>query len=105
MTTVWVGKDNFESLGYREYGGKAALPIWINYMRAALKDVPVADATPPTGIVTVAINRGSGALLPEGTPGAMVEYFKTEDYDRIVAGGFNQQDIGEAATTEAFDIF
>jgi penicillin-binding protein 1A len=23
VTTVWVGRDNFESLGYREYGGKA----------------------------------------------------------------------------------
>ena len=54
VTTVWVGKDDFESLGYREYGGKAALPIWIDYMREALKDVPLADATPPTGIVTVA---------------------------------------------------
>src|SRR5690606_14716183 len=28
VTTVWVGRDDFRSLGYREYGGKAALPIW-----------------------------------------------------------------------------
>ena len=105
VTTVWVGKDNFESLGYREYGGKAALPIWINYMRAALDGVPVSDATPPNGIVTASINRGTGSLVPEGTPGALVEYFKSEDYDRIVAGGYNQQDVGDGSQTEAFDIF
>ena len=105
VTTVWVGKDNFESLGYREYGGKAALPIWINYMREALKDVPLADATPPTGIVTVSVNRSSGGLVPDGTPGALVEFFKQEDYDRIVSGGYNQQDMGETDDTKAFDIF
>ncbi len=105
VTTVWVGKDNFESLGYREYGGKAALPIWINYMRTALDGVPVSDATPPNGIITASINRGTGSLVPEGTPGALVEYFKSEDYDRIVAGGYNQLDVGDATQTEAFDIF
>ena len=105
VTTVWVGKDNFESLGYREYGGKAALPIWINYMRAALDGVPISDATPPNGIVTASINRGTGSLVPEGTPGALVEYFKSEDYDRIIAGGYNQQDVGDGSETEAFDIF
>jgi penicillin-binding protein 1A len=105
VTTVWVGKDNFESLGYREYGGKAALPIWINYMRVALKDIPLTDATPPSGIVTVSINRSTGALVPDGTPGALVDYFKQEDYDRIISSGFNQQDMGEEQQAEAFDIF
>jgi penicillin-binding protein 1A len=105
VTTVWVGKDNFESLGYREYGGKAALPIWISYMGAALKGVPLMDPTPPNGIVTASINRSTGGLVPEGTPGAMTEFFKSEDYDRIVSGGYNQQDLGEADDTEAFDIF
>ena len=105
VTTVWVGKDNFESLGYREYGGKAALPIWIRFMGSALKDVPLIDQTPPSGIVTVSVNRSTGGLVPEGTPGALVDFFKSEDYDRIIAGGYNQQDLGEANDTEAFDIF
>ena len=105
VTTVWVGKDNFESLGFREYGGKAALPIWISYMRAALKDVPLIDPTPPNGIVTASVNRSTGGLVQDATPGALVEYFKSEDYDRIIAGGFNQQDLGEVDDTEAFDIF
>src|SRR3546814_2597138 len=37
VTTVWVGRDDFSSLGYGEYGGRAALPIWIDYMRVALE--------------------------------------------------------------------
>ena len=105
VTTVWVGRDNFESLGYREYGGKAALPIWIGYMGAALKDVPPMDNTPPTGIVTVSVNRATGGLVPEGTPGALVDYFKQEDYDRIISSGYNPQDMGEEQQAEAFDIF
>jgi penicillin-binding protein 1A len=105
VTTVWVGRDNFESLGYREYGGKAALPIWIGFMGAALKDVPLRDETPPNGIVTVAINRGNGNLVPEGTPGAMKEFMKSEDYDRIVSGGYDESDIGDADDTQSYDIF
>jgi penicillin-binding protein 1A len=105
VTTVWVGRDDFKSLGYREYGGKAALPIWIGYMGAALQGVPLLDATPPNGIVTVAINRGNGNIVPEGTPGAMVEYMKSEDYDRIVAGGYDNSDIGDSGDTQSYDIF
>jgi penicillin-binding protein 1A len=107
-TTVWVGRDNFESLGYREYGGKASLPIWIDYMRAALKGVPISDPTPPSGLVTVSIARGSGHLVPESTPGALVEYFKQEDYDRIVAGGYSNSNpaaAGGRSEQESFDIF
>ena len=105
VTTVWVGRDHFESLGYKEYGGKAALPIWISYMRAALTGVPLKDDSPPTGIVVVSVNRNTGGLVPDGTPGALTEYFKTEDYDRIVAQGYNPQDMGEPTDDAAFDIF
>jgi membrane carboxypeptidase/penicillin-binding protein len=55
VTTVWVGRDNYKSLGYREYGGKAALPIWIDYMRVALKDKPIQLNEPPQGMVKVSV--------------------------------------------------
>jgi penicillin-binding protein 1A len=103
VTTVWVGRDNFESLGYREYGGKAALPIWINYMRTALKDVPVLESLPPAGIVKVSIAPGSGHILPEGTPGALTDYMKQEDYDRTLSSGYGNYDA--APDEESFDIF
>ena len=38
VTTVWTGFDQPESLGRREFGGTVSLPIWMNYMAAALKD-------------------------------------------------------------------
>lgn len=102
VTTVWVGRDNFKSLGYREYGGKAALPIWIDYMRVALKDQPIAELVPPDGMVKVSVGAG-GRLLPEGS-GGIVEYVKAEDLDRMES----YVDYGpeEAAPSEeSFDIF
>jgi penicillin-binding protein 1A len=103
VTTVWVGNDDFSSLGGREYGGRAALPIWIDYMRVALKDVPVVEAVPPPGIVTATISPATGRLMPEGTPGALTEYFKREDYERITTSGFDLDP--ELSNEEAFDIF
>jgi len=44
---VWMGFDQPRSLGSGETGGGAALPIWMNYMRYALKDLPVVPAAPP----------------------------------------------------------
>ncbi|MDO9437288.1 penicillin-binding protein 1A [Hydrogenophaga sp.] len=49
---VWVGYDKPRSLGGGESGGRIALPIWIDYMGAALKGVPVAPApATPDGLV------------------------------------------------------
>ena len=44
---VWMGFDQPRSLGSGETGGGLALPIWIDYMRFALKDIPVAETPPP----------------------------------------------------------
>ena len=50
-TTVWVGFDDYSRpLGRGESGGKAALPIWIEYMKGALKDVPTKKITPPNTV-------------------------------------------------------
>ena len=101
VTTVWVGRDDFRSLGYREYGGKAALPIWIDYMRVALKDQPVAANEPPAGMVKVAVGPG-GRLLPEGSSG-IVEWVKAEDLERMQTETEYPEDASQ--DEEAFDIF
>lgn len=90
VTTVWVGRDDFKSLGYREYGGKAALPIWIDYMRVALKDAPITANDPPDGMTQATIN---GA----------VEWVKNEDMDRLQDYDYGLQD--QQADDKAFDIF
>ncbi|MEO5596921.1 MAG: penicillin-binding protein 1A, partial [Lysobacteraceae bacterium] len=103
VTTVWVGMDDFSTLGHGEYGARAALPIWVDYMRAALKDVPLRAIEPPPGVVTVSIDRGSGRLLPDGTPGAMTEFFKSEDLTRAETS--TAQYGADTKPEESFDIF
>ena len=102
VTTVWVGRDNYKSLGYREYGGKAALPIWIDYMRVALKDKPIAANEPPQGMVKVSVG-ANGALIPDGG-GGIVEWVKAEDLDKMQS--YVDYGPAEAAPSEdSFDIF
>jgi penicillin-binding protein 1A len=103
VTTVWVGRDDFKSLGYREYGGKAALPIWIEYMRVALDGRPVAANDPPDGMVKVAVGPG-GRLLPAGSAG-ISEWVKTEDLDRMEAEANTATEDQDNQDEAAFDIF
>ncbi|MFN3629035.1 MAG: penicillin-binding protein 1A, partial [Casimicrobiaceae bacterium] len=49
---AWVGYDQPRSLGDRETGGGVALPIWMNYMRVALRGVPEVALKPPPGVVS-----------------------------------------------------
>ncbi|MFZ5523193.1 MAG: penicillin-binding protein 1A [Pseudomonadota bacterium] len=53
---AWMGYDQPRSLGDRETGGGAALPIWMSYMEKILKDVPEAVYTMPDNMVAVRIN-------------------------------------------------
>jgi penicillin-binding protein 1A len=50
---VWMGYDTPRNLGARETGGGLSLPIWINFMQAALKNVPVSEPKPPEGVVRI----------------------------------------------------
>ena len=73
-TTVWVGFDNMQSL--HEYGAQAALPIWIDYMRNALEDMPSATMPEPPSIVTVRIDPATGLLASPGQTNAIFEVFR-----------------------------
>ncbi len=79
VTTVWTGFDQPESLGKREFGGTVALPIWMNYMAAALKDKPPHTQPEPEGILSLRVDPVSGRAASPGTPGAYFELFKAED--------------------------
>ncbi|HDR9150997.1 TPA: penicillin-binding protein 1A [Burkholderia vietnamiensis] len=62
---AWIGYDNPRSLGDRETGGGLSLPVWIDYMGAALKDVPEFKPTMPDDVQSL-----SGELyFTEFTPG------------------------------------
>jgi penicillin-binding protein 1A len=53
---AWMGYDQPRSLGDRETGGGAALPIWMSYMGDVLKNVPEMTYTMPENMVAVHIN-------------------------------------------------
>jgi penicillin-binding protein 1A len=74
VTGVWVGFDNNKPIGYGETGGKAALPIWIGYMKEALKKYGERDFATPEGVINVAINRETGKLA-RATEKSFVEVF------------------------------
>src|SRR5699024_7176638 len=99
----WVGFDNYDTLGYGEFGAKAALPIWMNFMGAALKDTPSAMLPMPPGIATVRIDRSTGLPAGPDDPNAMNEIFKVEDVARLRNEAKAQKAREEQQ--KAFDIF
>ena len=62
---AWVGRDDSKSLGSWETGGKAALPLWIDFMRVALQDKPEQELLPPPGIQKVLIDKKTSLLSQE----------------------------------------
>lgn len=75
VTSVWVGFDSHEPLGRLEVGGKAAMPIWIEYMRVALQGVPDQVPELPEGITQARINPETGLLSSADSRDAIVEVF------------------------------
>ena len=72
---AWMGYDQPRSLGDRETGGGAALPIWMGYMGKVLKDVPEAVYSMPDNMVAVHIN--DEGYRDDNSP--LVEYFYREN--------------------------
>ncbi len=60
VTTAWVGFDNYRTLGGREYGARAALPMWLRYMKVALEGRPENLEEQPDGLVTIRIDSITG---------------------------------------------
>jgi penicillin-binding protein 1A len=75
VTTAWIGFDQNMPLGRAETGGRAALPIWIDFMQTALAHVPGQVLTPPAGVEKRWINSDTGEPAQESDPLAMEEYF------------------------------
>jgi len=79
VTVSWVGFDKFKPLGIRETGGRAALPMWIDYMREALKEMPSSIMQRPKGLVTVRVDSKTGKITNADNPDAMFEVFRLEN--------------------------
>lgn len=78
VATTWIGFDQPQTLGRREVGGYAALPVWIDFMEEALAGMPQTPREQPNNLVTVRIDPNNGMRALPGQPGAVFEIFRTE---------------------------
>ncbi|MDO9452561.1 MAG: PBP1A family penicillin-binding protein [Stagnimonas sp.] len=97
--TVWVGYDQPKPMGKGEVGGRAALPMWMDFMRGALKGVVDMTPIPPPGMTTVRINAVNGKLAYEGTERVVYETLPLdrlpEEDDGLIPG--QESEAGAAA--------
>jgi len=77
VTVTWMGYDQPQPLGKHETGSRAALPIWIDYMKSIINDYPIKLMTEPEGIIPLKINIKNGMLAKENEKG-IYEYFYDE---------------------------
>jgi penicillin-binding protein 1A len=75
VATVWVGFDLERPLGEGEEGSRTAVPIWINFMREALRGQPDRPRPMPSGLVSMRISPKTGALAGANDPDAIDEIF------------------------------
>ncbi len=78
VASVWVGFDEERSLGAREEGGNTALPIWIHYMREALRNQPERLLPRPAGLVDLRVSDRTGYVTDASDPDGIVETFMVE---------------------------
>ncbi|MCH8499339.1 MAG: penicillin-binding protein 1A [Marinobacter sp.] len=103
-TTTWVGFDQPAPLGRNEFGSSTALPIWIEYMRAALDGAAESNMPRPNGIVNVRIDPRTGERAQADQAGAIFELFRTEDApaERSTNGRSNASDSNDSLTQDIF---
>ena len=79
VTTVWVGTDDFSSLGDNEFGSSIALPAWVDFMQIALDKLPQEDWKMPEGLSYVRVDRQTGRPVDESSKNSYFELFLDEE--------------------------
>ncbi len=100
VATAWVGFDQPSTLGRREFGGTAALPIWIDFMETALSDSADEPAAQPDGMISVRIDPKTGLLAYPGQDNALFEVFPENQVPTEIAMNPNQPQTGSADTPD-----
>jgi len=78
VTTVWVGTDDFSSLGDNEFGSSIALPAWVDFMKTALVSLPEEEWKIPEGLSYVRVDRETGRPVDESSKNSYFELFLDE---------------------------
>ena len=77
VATAWIGFDNPKSL--HEYAAGLALPLWIDFMKEALKNKPESAMKQPDDVVAVQIDPVSGLLAKPNQANGIIEYFRKNE--------------------------
>jgi len=86
-TIAWMGFDQNKPLGRLEYGGTAALPVWIDFMQTALEGVAVTADRIPSGVVSLRIDPETGLAAAPGQRNALFEFFLEEQAPALASEG------------------
>jgi penicillin-binding protein 1A len=107
VAIAWLGFDNPTDMGANETGGQAALPMWMTYAAKALKGVPEIELKPPEGVVTMAIDSGSGlsAAGPAAGRETLREFFYIESLPALTEGHTAAREKGRATEEVKNQIF
>lgn len=88
VASVWVGFDVERSLGESEAGASTALPIWVQFMRQALRAVPDVPRPQPPGLVVARISPTTGLLATDAQADSILETFLA-DHLPVAGTGVN----------------
>ena len=91
-------------MGYRETGARAALPMWVNYMREALKESIEQIPQQPEGIVSARIDAKTGQFTSADNPNAIFELFREENVPASTDAPPSEEDnnMNDTLTGEIF---
>lgn len=104
VAVSWVGFDKPRTLGRYETGGRAALPMWIDFMKVALKGLPDSPLELPVDMVTVKIDPSSGKLARPEASNAIYETFREQMVPTEVTPASGTY-AGDNGTTPTIDLF
>ena len=102
VATAWVGFDQERPLGRGETGATTALPVWMEFMGRALKDMRASRPAEPPGLVTVRVSAETGRLARAGEPGAIFEVFRVGEVPAPPEGGEEQYPDGSSEEDPLF---
>lgn len=94
-TGVWVGFDEEKSLGRGEVGGRTALPIWVDYMKAAHTNLPVIDFPVPSEVVYANIDSQTGKLASVSSKSVVRQAFLSGTAPHEMSGNTLNEDEAE----------
>ncbi|MEN1727610.1 MAG: PBP1A family penicillin-binding protein [Pseudomonadota bacterium] len=99
VTTVWLGRDDNETLGSWEQGGRTALPLWVDFMRVALEGREEQNMPPPVGLVQSFIDPDTGERVLPGSQGAVAEWFQSDNLPPLRSSTASEEEL------DPYDIF